>query len=252
MASSSGVPVATETERRPAFYALASGGWRDYLTLVHVPYTAWHLAYVAIGAALSPEFSWSRLLPTLAAFFLAVGIGAHALDELRGRPLQTRIPDAVLAALAVVSIAGAVAIGVAGAVTVDPWFGAFVAAGAFIVVAYNLELFEGHFHGDFWFALAWGAFPLLTGYFATAEELDLVALVAAAFAFALSLAQRTLSSRVRDVRRRVVHVDGTVARRDGTSQELNAQDLMDVEERALRILSLAVVALAAALVMMRL
>jgi hypothetical protein len=243
--------VATETETRPAFYALASGGWRDYLTLLHVPYTAWHLAYVAIGAALSTEFSWSRLLPTLAAFFLAVGIGAHALDELRGRPLQTRIPDAVLVTLAVVSIAGAVAIGLVGAVTVDPWIGAFVAAGAFIVVAYNLELFSGRFHGDFWFALAWGAFPLLTGYFAVTEELDAIAVVAAAFAFAFSLAQRTLSSRVRDVRRMVTSVTGTVERRDGSSQVLGAQDLMDVEERALRNLALAVLALAVALVMMR-
>src|SRR5918995_5892108 len=66
---------------RPAFYALRAGGWRDYVTLLHVPYTAWHLAYVTIGAALAPEFSVSRLWPTLVAFGLAVGIGAHALDE---------------------------------------------------------------------------------------------------------------------------------------------------------------------------
>jgi hypothetical protein len=244
--------VATETERRPAFYALASGGWRDYLTLLHAPYTAWHLAYVAIGAALSPEFRWSRLLPALGAFFLAVGIGAHALDELRGRPLRTRIPDPLLVALAVVSIAGAVAIGLAAAITVNGWIGAFVAAGAFIVVAYNLELFSGRLHGDFWFALSWGAFPLLTGYFAVAERLDEIAVVGAAFAFALSLAQRRLSSRVRDVRRQVVRVAGTVERRDGSSAHLGPADLMDVEESALRILAAATVALAAALVMMRL
>jgi hypothetical protein len=243
--------VATETEARPAFYALASGGWRDYLTLLHAPYTAWHLAYVAIGAALTPEFALSRLLPTLGAFFLAVGIGAHALDELRGRPLQTRIPKRVLLGLAAVSIAAAVAIGVVGAVLVNPWIGAFVAAGAFIVVAYNLELFGGRFHGDAWFALAWGAFPLLTGFFAAAEELDAAAIFGAAFAFALSLAQRRLSSRVRDVRRRVSRVTGTVERRDGSLQELTAADLMDAEEGALRVLAAAVVALAAALVMMR-
>jgi hypothetical protein len=244
--------VATETERRPAFYALASGGWRDYLTLLHAPYTAWHLAYVTIGAALSTEFRWSRLLPTLAAFFFAVGIGAHALDELRGRPLRTRMPDGVLVGLAVASIAGAVAIGIVGAVTVNAWIGAFVAAGAFIVVAYNLELLGGRFHGDFWFALAWGAFPLLTGYFAVAEELDEIAVAGAAFAFALSLAQRRLSSRVRDVRRRVLRVSGTVERRDGSSTQLGPGDLMDVEEGALRILAIATVVLAAALVMMRL
>jgi hypothetical protein len=244
--------VATETEARPAFYALASGGWRDYLTLLHAPYTAWHLSYVAIGAALTPEFALSRLLPTLGAFFLAVGIGAHALDELRGRPLQTRIPERVLVALAVVSIAAAVAIGVVGAVLVNPWIGAFVAAGAFIVIAYNLELFGGRFHGDAWFALAWGAFPLLTGFFAAAEELDGAAILGAAFAFALSLAQRRLSSRVRDVRRRVSRVSGTVKRRDGSSQQLTAADLMDAEEGALRVLAAATVALAAALVMMQL
>ena len=244
--------MATETEARPAFYALASGGWRDYLTLLHAPYTAWHLSYVAIGAALTPEFAISRLLPTLGAFFLAVGIGAHALDELRGRPLQTRIPERVLVALAVVSIAAAVAIGVVGAVLVNPWIGAFVAAGAFIVIAYNLELFGGRFHGDAWFALAWGAFPLLTGFFAAAEELDGAAILGAAFAFALSLAQRRLSSRVRDVRRRVSRVSGTVKRRDGSSQQLTAADLMDAEEGALRVLAAATVALAAALVMMQL
>ena len=40
------------TTSRPAFYALAPGGWRDYVTLLHPPYTLWHLSYVAIGAAL--------------------------------------------------------------------------------------------------------------------------------------------------------------------------------------------------------
>src|SRR6266511_1070791 len=86
-------------EARPAFYALRSGGWRDYITLLHPPYTLWHLSYVAIGAGLAPEFRWSRFGLAIAAFFLAVGVGAHALDELMGRPLQTRIPRPVLAAL---------------------------------------------------------------------------------------------------------------------------------------------------------
>ena len=84
------------TQPAPAFYALDQGGWRDYVTLLHLPYTAWHLSYVAIGAALSPEFAGRRLLAALASFFLALGIGAHALDELNGRPLRTRIPDRVL------------------------------------------------------------------------------------------------------------------------------------------------------------
>jgi hypothetical protein len=238
-------------EARPAFYALAEGGWRDYITLLHVPYSAWHLSYVAIGAALTPEFALDRFLPTLAAFFLAVGIGAHALDELNGRPLRTRIPGHVLVALAVLSLGGAVAIGIVGALTVDPWIGAFVAAGAFVVVAYNLESFGGRFHNDAWFALAWGAFPVLTGFFACAGTLDGVAALGATAAFALSLAQRRLSTHVRDLRRRVARVSGTLERLDGSREELTPAYLISAEEAALRALTAAVVALAAALVIMR-
>ncbi|MBD0290459.1 MAG: hypothetical protein ICV74_04310 [Thermoleophilia bacterium] len=237
---------------RPAFYALRRGGWRDYVTLVHPPYTAWHLSYVVLGAALAGDVDASRLWPTLAAFFLAVGVGAHALDELKGHPLRTAVSDRVLVVLAVVSIAGAVGIGVVGAATANPWIGAFVAAGSFLVASYNLEWFGGRFHGDFWFALAWGAFPLLTAYFAAAEALSWAAVAGAAFAFASSLAQRVLSTRVRDVRRRVVRATGSVERRDGSTEPITPTTLMEPEERALRILSAAMVVLAAAFLLARL
>jgi hypothetical protein len=243
--------VATEA-RRPAFYALASGGWRDYVTLLHLPYTAWHLSYVTIGAALAPSLLLSRFLPTLAAFFLGLGIGAHALDELNGRPLRTRIPGTTLTSLAVVSLAGAVAIGIVGAVVDDGWIGAFVAVGVFAAVAYNLELFRGRFHGDGWFALFWGSFPLLTGYFAVAETIRGEAVAASVFAFALSLAQRRLSTPVRDLRRRVRQVSGTIERHDGTTETIDAETLIGPSERALQALTVATVALAVALVIMRL
>jgi hypothetical protein len=237
---------------RPAFYALAPGGWRDYVTLLHLPYTLWHLAYVAIGAALAPELRPERLLWTLAAFALALGIGAHALDELRGRPLRTRIPAAVLAGMAIVSIGAAVAIGVAAALAWTRWLFPFVAFGAFIVAAYNLEAFGGRFHSDAWFAFAWGSFPLLTAYLAAAERIRLEALLGAAFAFLLSSAQRTLSTQVRTVRRRVRSVEGAVEYRDGTRAALVADDLRAAPERALRTLTACVVALAAALLALRL
>jgi 4-hydroxybenzoate polyprenyltransferase len=220
---------------RPAFYALGSGGWRDYVTLLHLPYTAWHLSYVVIGAALAANFAGGRLLAALASFFLALGIGAHALDELNGRPLQTRIPNAVLIGLAAVSIALATAIGIVAALAWTPWLLVFVAVGAFLVVAYNLELFGGAFHSDLWFGLAWGAFPLLAAYFVEAETLTPEALLAATFALLASLAQRVLSTDVRDIRRRGM---GDVA-------------MLKSPETALRLLSLAMVSLAAALLVLR-
>jgi hypothetical protein len=186
---------------RPAFYALRPGGWRDYVTLLHPPYTVWHLSYVAIGAALAPQMKWGLLGWTTLAFLLAMGVGAHALDELHGRPLGTRIPSGVLVTLAAVSVAAACAIGGAVAAGSTLWLLAFVGFGAFVVVAYNLELFGGAFHSDVWFGLTWGAFPVLTASFAAAEGLRGEAVLAAGFAFLASLAQRALSTQVRAARR---------------------------------------------------
>jgi hypothetical protein len=225
---------------RAAFYALRPGGWRDYVTLLHPPYTLWHLSYVVIGAALAPEWRPLRLGVGLAAFFLGLGGGAHALDELRGRPLGTRIPDRVLWGLAAVSLAGAVAIGIAAAVAWTPWLAVFVAFGGFIVCAYNLELFGGRFHGDTWFAISWGGLPLLAAYVAAAGVVTWQALVAAGFAVLFSLAQRRLSTPVRLVRRALPEVD------DSTREQL-----VRGAEGALRALTGAVVALAVALAILR-
>jgi hypothetical protein len=240
------------SDARPAFYAFEQGGWRDYVTVLHLPYTAWHLSYVVIGGCLAPLVAWGRLGATVAAFALAVGIGAHALDELRGRPLRTRIPDAVLVALAAVGIGGACAIGVVTGIVFEAWLVALVPAGVFLVLAYNLELAGGRFHTDLWFGLAWGGFPVLCGYAAVAGNLRAPALLGAAFAVLLSLAQRSLSTHVRFVRRRVARVEGGLVLREGEREELDAQRLIAPAERGLRLLTGAVVLLAAALVAVRL
>ncbi len=237
---------------RPAFYALAPGGWRDYWTLLHPPYTLWHLSYVVIGASLAPAVSGERLGATLLAFFLAVGLAAHALDELSGRPLRTRIPAAVLGGIGAGGLTGAVGLGVAGAARVSWWLLAFVAFGALADLAYNLELAGGRFHTDWWFALAWGGFPALTGYFAQGGAVRWPAAAAAAGCALLSLAQRRLSAEVRRLRRTVVAVEGRVVLRDGTEQELDERALLRAPEAALRILSVAMPLLATGLVAARL
>jgi hypothetical protein len=239
------------TRARPAFYALAPGGWRDYVTLLHPPYTLWHLSYVAIGAALAPQWRPIVLILGLVAFFLGMGVAAHALDELHGRPLQTRIPDRLLIALAAGSLSIAAAIGVAVAVHTSLWLLVFVAVGAFIAVAYNLELFDGRLHGDPWFSLAWGSFPVLTAYFAAAETIRVEALFAAAFAGLLSHAQRRLSTPVRLVRRRARSVSGRIELVDGTVLEIGPETFTAESERALQSIAAAVVALALALVLIR-
>jgi hypothetical protein len=229
---------------RPAFYALRAGSWRDYVTLLHPPYSAWHLSYVVMGAALAPVIRPDRLFLSLLAFFLAVGIGAHALDELNGRPLRTEIPGSVLLVLAGASLAGAAAVGIYGVLTVSWSLAVFIAAGIFLVTAYNLELWGGRFHSDWWFAVGWGAFPVITSYWAMALSVRFDALVLSAFALAMSLAQRKLSTPVRLLRRRARRVAGSAELVDGTTMVLNAHVLTAVPERALYALTAANLTLA--------
>lgn len=236
---------------RAAFYALSPGGWRDYWSLLHPPYTLWHLSYVVLGAALAPSVNVRWLLETALAFFLAMGVAAHALDELHGRPLGTRIPDGVLWTLAGTGLAGAVALGIDGTAQVSPWIWAFIVVGAFLVVAYNLELFGGVVHSDLWFALAWGAFPALTAFFAQTASVTVASVVLAAACAALSAAQRTLSTPVRRLRRSVAAVQGEITLRDGTMELLDADALRHGPESALRWLSLAMPLLAAAALIAR-
>jgi hypothetical protein len=242
----------TEPERRPAFYAARPGGWRDWWTLLHPPYTAWHLSYVVLGAGLAPHTDAVRLVATLLAFFFAVGIAAHALDEVHGHPLRTHIPDGVLWLAAGVGLAAAVALGLAGVPRVGAGLLVFIAVGPILALGYNLELLGGRLHSDAGFAFSWGAFPALTGYFAQAERLDLVALLVAGGAFGLSYAQRSLSTPARLLRRRVTAVDGSLTLEDGTVRALDDRFLLDPLERALRALSWSMVALAVALAVARL
>ncbi len=237
---------------RPAFYALSPGGWRDYWTLLHPPYTLWHLSHVAIGASIAPHVDGLVLAETLAAFFLGLGLSAHALDELHGRPLRTRIPDGVLWTIATVGLAGGIALGVLLAVDGSSWMYAFIIVGSFLLVAYNLELAGGAFHSDLWFAVAWGGLPALTGYFAQAGTISVEAVLVALACTALSAAQRALSTPVRELRRHVVRVSGDVELDDGTRRSIDASMLRDVPERALRLLTIATVILAIGLVVARL
>jgi hypothetical protein len=221
------------------------------VTLLHPPYTLWHLSYVVLGAALAPTIRYDRLGATLLAFFLAVGVAAHSLDELSGRPLRTAIPSRILWFLAVLSLAGTITLGVAGALLVSPWLLPFIVFGVFMVPAYNLEWFRGRFHSDLWFALAWGVFPFLTAYWASAEELEWSALAGAVAVFALSLAQRTLSSRVRTLRRKARSVGGMITYDDGSTEEVDRQALVGPDERALMLLVVTVVAVCVAALLLR-
>ena len=250
-------PADTDTEdavpgSRPAYYAARPGRWRDWWTLLHPPYTAWHLSYAVIGAALAPRVQASYLIATVLAFFLAVGLAAHALDELRGRPLRTAIPSGALIAVVAAGLLGALALGVLGVMRVGWTLIPFMVAGPVLVIAYNAELFGGFMHTDAGFAAAWGAFPVLTAYTAQAGTLAVAPVLAAGAAFALSAAQRRLSTPARNIRRRAQRVEGSITFGDGRTVPITADWMLQPLERALRAASWGVMLLAAALAVARL
>lgn len=236
---------------RPSFYALQPGGARDYWTLLHPPYTLWHLSFVALGACVVDTLEPRYLVMALVAFFLAVGIAAHALDELHGRPLRTQIPRSVLISLAVIGVAGALAIGLYGASVVSWWGLVFIAIGGFLVPAYNLEWFDGRFHTDLWFAVMWGGFPALAGGFSQTGRIDVPIVLISAGCGYVAAAQRRLSTPVRSLRRRATAVTGQISYDDGTRVPLDAAAMTQAPEGALRLLWIAMVLLAVGLVITR-
>lgn len=228
-------------DRRPSFYARRGGRVADVVTLLHVPYTLWHLSYVVIGASLAPRLDPVVLGGTLLAFALGLGVGAHALDEVLDRPLGTGLSDRALWILGWGGLALGGAVAVAGAVVISPVVLLWGAAGVLLAAGYSLEWWPW-VHSSIGFGLAWGAFPVLVGYWAQAETLSVAAVLVAAAAAVLAMAQRALSTPARRVRRG-----------DGASQAVvdgsdwDEAGLVASWERPLRLLVWAHVLLAAGL-----
>jgi hypothetical protein len=151
-----------------------------------------------------------------------------------------------------VSLAGAVALGIVAGISESRWIFAFVAFGGLIVAFYNLGLWNNRFHTDLWFAFSWGAFPVLTSYWVNASRLDLAAVLLAVGCFFLTLTQRTLSTPVRNIRRRALRVEGAIELMNGDRLTLDSESIIAVPERALLLLGAAMVVLAAGLLTFRL
>ena len=229
------------SDQRPAFYARTGSRSSDLISLLHIPYTLWHLSYVAIGAALAPSLDWVVLTGTLAAFTIGLGVGAHALDEVKSRPLGTGLSDRALWALGIGALAFSIVISIIGAFQLSPWTVAWVLAGVLLAVGYALDW--PILHTDTGFALAWGAFPVVVGHWAQTETVSAPAAVVAGAAILLSLAQRALSTLARFVRR---HTNQSVVDFDADRQ-WGRMELLRTWEQPLRLLTWSAVAIAVGL-----
>jgi hypothetical protein len=203
----------------------------------------WHLSYIVLGAALAPVLDWSTLAGTFTAFAIGLGIGAHALDEVKGRPLKTGFSDGALWAMGLGAMALSLVIAGVGAVVVSPWILLWGVVGVALAVGYALEW--PLVHTDLGFGLAWGAFPALVGYWAQTGSITPAIVVVAGAATLLSLAQRALSTPARFVRRQTTEA---VTRFDG-DRVWDRAELLQTWERPLRLLTWTAVALATGLLL---
>lgn len=178
--------------------------FRIAVGLLFLPYTGMVLGFTLIGSMLAPALHWDRVGAIVLIYFLALGIGAHALDAVGGRgakPWGQVFSRAQLWALAALSLAAAYAIGIWYMVRVAPLLWPIAIAEGFFVLAYNLEWFGGRFHRDSWFALSWGALPVLAGYVLQANAISAAALIAALAMALLSLVEIKASRPYKEAKR---------------------------------------------------
>ncbi len=184
----------TRGDRSTEWFVPAFGPvrFRVFIGLMFLPYTGMVLAYTLIGSMLAPEISWNRVLAILIIYFLALGIGAHALDAMGSKALKPwgRVfSGAELKLLAATSLIAAYGIGIYYMVWHTPLLWLIAIPEGFFVLAYNLEWFNGRFHTDRWFALSWGSLPVLAGYILQMNAITLPVVLAALSMGLLSLVE---------------------------------------------------------------
>lgn len=166
--------------------------FRIAVGLLFLPYTAMVLAYTIIGSMLAPAIHWDRVVAIVIIYFLALGIGAHALDAIgagAAKPWGAAFSRRQLWLLAAGALFAAYAVGAWYMVLYTPLLWLIAIPEGFFVLAYNLEWFQGRFHRDGWFAFSWGALPVLAGYVLQTNAVSLAALLVAASMALLSLVE---------------------------------------------------------------
>jgi len=240
------------TIQKPAWYTVAGHGLlSDLVNLIHPPYTLWHLSYVVIGIGLSPIIHPDRSIVVVLAFFLGLGIGAHALDETMGNPLKTRLSRHKLYLIGFSSLAAAVAIGAYYVVTLSLLLLPIIFAEVFFALAYNLEAFNKRFHNVLVFSISWGVLPFLTGYFVNSLSVSFGALLTSIAIGLLTYVQRTLSLQARSVRRTITSPIRALKLENGEEISVTSTDLISPAEKSLKALTLTIFIFAIALICQR-
>jgi hypothetical protein len=230
-----------------AWYALGGSKTRELYTILHLPYTSMVLSYVLVGAALSPHVYLERLLLALVAYFLGLGLSAHALNELHARHWGEALGKRELEALFLIPLVGALSIGAYGTFVLYVASGGilaslvllgFIVLETFFLFAYNTDFSGGLFHSDVAFAFSWAALPTIISYYVNALTITIVPILMSLAMAATAGIEINLSRWCKDFRRKSQLAEMHFA--DKSKLSMNTAELIARPERALKLIVLVV------------
>jgi hypothetical protein len=156
--------------------------FRVFVGLLFLPYTGMCVSFAIIGSMLADEIALDRVGAIALIYILALGVSAHVADSLgskKGKPWGSYFNKVQLLILMMATLAAAYAIGIYYIIFFAPMLAIIAVLEGFFLFAYNYEISGGLFHNDFWFAVSWGALPLLAGYIIQTNSISLLPLAVA-------------------------------------------------------------------------
>ncbi|MFH0904258.1 MAG: hypothetical protein V1854_03610 [Methanobacteriota archaeon] len=192
---------------RQTWYAAEGSKLAEFWTILHLPYTAMSLSFLAVGFGIAGVQRWDVFALVMVAYFLGLGIAAHAFDQLpgQGSSYVKYLTPRELRSMGVAAVSAAVMIGVLLMVKLAAWHLLWIIPlQTFFVVAYPYAKFaKGFFHNDIWFAVSFGYIPVMAGYYINTLTLNPEFVPWAAVAAIISMIEILLSRYVRKWRHNV-------------------------------------------------
>lgn len=177
--------------------------FRIFVGMLFLPYTGMCISFSIVGSLLSPTtIMWDRIVAIVIIYFAALGISAHAADNMgsKKKPWGDLFSNLELLIMLVCGLVVAYAIGAYYIIFYVPLLLPIAILEGFFLFAYNYEIWNGSFHNNIWFAISWGSLPLLAGYVMQTNSISYVPLLISTAAFLISYIEIKLSRRYKEFR----------------------------------------------------
>jgi len=190
--------------------------FRAFVGMLFLPYTGMCVSFTIIGSMLSESILWDRVLSIFIIYFLALGVSAHAADNLGSKkikPWGNFFTSLELKLMIVGGISVSYGIGLYYILTFTPLLLIIAVLEGFFLFAYNFELFKGFFHNNIWFAISWGSLPLLAGFVIQTNSISILSVILSIIAFFVAYSEIRMSRVYKESKRKLPSSDDSVTKK---------------------------------------